>query len=59
MWNHIQQENKDIMQFVKDNQQKITTVENSQELCKVLGIAQPYTNIRNYTTNDIKVYVYL
>lgn len=57
MWNHIQQQNKDIMQFVKDNQENITNATNSQELCRSLGLTLPNT-VKDYALNDIKVYVY-
>lgn len=59
MWNHIQKQNKDIMQFVKDNQSKIVSVVDSQQLCKLLEIRLPNKSYKDYTSNDIKVYVYL
>ena len=60
MWGHIQAENKDIMQFVKDNQDRISTPKDNVDLCRSLGIGFPYPNgkLQNYQQNDIKVYLY-
>jgi hypothetical protein len=57
MWQHIQAENKDIMQFVKDHSEQVTLVKNSMELCSLLEIDHP-TYINYYKEKDVKVYVY-
>ena len=60
MWAHIQSENRDIMQFIKDNTDRITTVKDNVDLCRLLEISFPDTKgrIHNYADKDIKVYVY-
>jgi len=60
MWTHIQSENKDTMQFIKNNQDSITCPADNVDLCKALNISFPDTKgrIHNYEQNDIKVYVY-
>jgi len=60
MWEHIQAENKDIMQFVKDNSDRISTPKDNVDLCRSLGIGFPYPNgkLQNYQQKDIKVYLY-
>ena len=59
MWIHIQNENKDIMQFVKNNRERITKIQNSFALCKECGIEFPLT-VPTYVfgEKDIKVYLY-
>ena len=59
MWIHIQNENKDIMQFVKNNRERITKIQNSFALCKECGIEFPET-VPTYVfgEKDIKVYLY-
>jgi len=59
MWNHIQKQNKDIMQFIKDNQSKVVNVVDSLQLCELLKISFSKKSYKDYTSNDIKVYVYL
>ena len=60
MWSHIQSENRDIMQFVKDKQEQITCPVDNVDLCRALNISFPDTKgrIHNYEQNDIKVYLY-
>ena len=60
MWQHIQDENKDIMQFVKDNKDRIQSAKDNVDLCRMLKINFPDTKgrIHNYEQKDIKVYVY-
>lgn len=59
MWTHIQKENKDIIEFLKLNESKITNPKNNVELCKELNIEYPTnTKVHDYTEKDIKVYVY-
>jgi len=57
MWQHIQNENNDIMEFVHKNKDKIVSVESNHALCDRLGIAKPTTH-HHYKPNDIKVYLY-
>ena len=61
MWEHIRDENRDIMQFVKDNKDRITSPKNNIELCKSLNIAPPrgeHQNFHEYQPKDIQVYLY-
>tara|TARA_Y100000592_G_scaffold58363_1_gene91410 strand:+ start:261 stop:845 length:585 start_codon:yes stop_codon:yes gene_type:complete len=60
MWMHIQNENKDIMQFVKDNEKNISCPADNVDLCRELKISFPDTKgrIHNYAQKDIKVYLY-
>ena len=59
MWLHIQHQNANIMQFVKDNNHRITTPKDNIELCQQLEITFPTdTDTHNYLQKDIKVYVY-
>ena len=60
MWTHIQSENKDTMQFIKNNQDRITCPADNVDLCRALNISFPDTKgrIHNYEQNDIKVYLY-
>ena len=60
MWEHIQAENKDIMQFVKDNPDRISTPKDNRDLCRSLGIGfpSPGGTLHNYQQKDIKVYLY-
>ena len=59
MWTHIQNENKDIMDFVKDNSERITSPKDNAELCKELNIMYPKnTSKHDYMERDIKIYLY-
>ena len=59
MFEHIQAENKDIMQFLNNNKQRVTKVLNNVDLCRLLDIKFPNTNeLHDYNQKDITVYVY-
>lgn len=60
MWTHIQNQNKDIMQFIKDHNDRTHTIKDNVDLCRILDIEFPDTKgrIDNYEHRDIKVYVY-
>jgi hypothetical protein len=60
MWGHIQSENKDTMQFIRDNKDRITKVKDNVDLCRLLEISFPDTKgrIHNYAQKGIEVYVY-
>ncbi len=59
MWQHIQKQNNDIMNFVKKYEQQIKTPSNNFELCELLSIDSSHiTREHNYKEKDIKVYVY-
>ena len=60
MWSNIQSENKDIMQFVRDNTDRITSPVDNVDLCRALEISFPDSKgrIHNYAQKDIKVYLY-
>jgi len=60
MWQHIQKQNTDIMQFIKDNRDRILSCNDNVDLCRALNITFPDTKgrIHNYEHKDIKVYVY-
>ena len=61
MWEHIQAENRDTMQFIKDNKDRIKRARNNVELCKMLDIKSPrgeHQNLHEYQPKGIQVYVY-
>ena len=59
MWEHIQSENNDIMQFIKSNRQRITSIKNSFVLCKECEISFPKNKpALVFGEKDIKVYLY-
>jgi|TARA_E500000178_G_C16579499_1_gene555393 hypothetical protein len=60
MWVHIQNENKDMMQFIKDNKDKIHKPKDNVDLCRLLEISFPDTKgrIHNYADKGVQVYVY-
>jgi hypothetical protein len=60
MWDHIQAENRDTMQFIKDNRDRIHKPCDNVDLCRLLGIKFPNTKsrIHNYAQKGIQVYVY-
>ena len=60
MWEHIQAENKDTMQFIHDNSAKISRVKDNVELCKLLKISFPKkdSKIHTYAEKGIQLYVY-
>ena len=57
MWFHIQEQNKDIMEFCKNNWNRIKKVKNNIELAHELEI-QYLGEEHNYKQKDIQVYVY-
>lgn len=57
MWFHIQEQNKDIMNFCKNNWNRIKKVKNNIELANELEI-QYLGDEHNYKQKDIQVYVY-
>jgi hypothetical protein len=57
MWLEIQLQNKDILNFCKNNKDRIKRVYDNHQLCDQLSIA-PVTVTHDYTAKDIKVYVY-
>ena len=62
IWFHIQEQNRDIMQFVKDNEKSITTLEDNYDLLEVLKLSESEPkdfSYRSYSNEDIKVYVWL
>jgi hypothetical protein len=61
MWEHIQAENRDIMNFIHTNKDRVTSVENNIELCKTIKIAPPkgeHQNFHDYHSKGIQVYLY-
>jgi hypothetical protein len=59
MWDHIQAENRDTMQFIKDNKDRITKPKDNVDLCRLLGISFPNKGrLHNYAQKGIQVYVY-
>jgi hypothetical protein len=59
MWQHIQQQNKDIQNFIKNNPNRIQQVDSNIALCQLLNINfQSNETGHIYKQKDIKVYVY-
>ena len=58
MWLEIQNQNRDILQFCKNNKDRITRIYNTEELCKILNIDTKNTEPHDYRQKDIQVYVY-
>jgi hypothetical protein len=59
MWQHIQQQNKDIQNFIKNNSKRIQQVDSNIALCRLLDINfQSNETGHIYKQKDIKVYVY-
>ena len=60
MWKHIQAENNATLNFIQQNESRITAIKDNLELCSLLNIAYPKdTPIHNYNEKDIKVYFYI
>jgi len=57
MWFHIQEQNKEIMEFCKNNWNRIKKVKDNGELAKELEI-QYSGEKHDYKQKDIQVYVY-
>ena len=59
MWEHIQAENRDTMQFIKDNKDRITKPKDNVDLCRLLGVSFPNKGrLHNYAQRGIQIYVY-
>jgi hypothetical protein len=59
MWQHIQRQNKDIQNFIKNNPNRIQQVDSNIALCRLLDIDfQSNETGHIYKQKDIKVYVY-
>ena len=59
MWEHIQAENRDTMQFIKDNKDRITQPKDNVDLCRLLEISFPNKGrLHNYAQKGIQIYVY-
>ena len=58
MWLEIQNQNRDILQFCKNNKDRITRVYNTEGLCRLLNIDTRNTEPHDYRQKDIQVYVY-
>jgi hypothetical protein len=59
MWLQIKRQNRDIMDFIWDNKENITEVNNNYELCDALNITNIGAgSLLGYMLKDIKVYVY-
>jgi len=59
MWQHIQRQNKDIQNFIKNNLNRIQQVDSNIALCRSLDINfQSNETGHIYKQKDIKVYVY-
>ena len=60
MWWHIQEQNREIMDFIRNNEKNITTLEDNFDLLEILKISEPKDfSYRLYSNEDIKVYVWL
>lgn len=57
MWTEIQLQNRDTMNFCKNNKDRIKRVHNNHQLCDQLSIT-PVIDTHDYTAKDIQVYVY-
>jgi hypothetical protein len=68
MWKQIIKQNRDIMDFIQNNKNRITRLENNYDLCKFLNIstnglqpideAQTQNAFYDYKHRDVIVYVY-
>ena len=60
MWQHIQRQNSDIQNFIKNNSNRIQQVYNNTALCRLLNINfQSNKAVHIYKQKDIQVYVYV
>ncbi len=57
MFWHIQEQNTEIMSFIKKNWSRVTKVKNNLELAKILDINY-MGDLHDYKQKDIQVYVY-
>lgn len=59
MWYHIEQENKDILDFVSEHECDCLSPKNNVELCDMLNISHPVdTPLHDYGNKDIKIWLY-
>lgn len=59
MWTHIRNENRDIMNFIKENMDRISKPKDCVDLCSLLNISCGCGDIKlNFAEKDIAVYVY-
>lgn len=56
---HIQDQNNDIMQFVKENEKNIIKPKDNFDLCELLKIDHLDKPVKEYRDKDIDVYVWL
>ena len=60
MWCEITSQNTKIMQFVKDNEQSISRIQDTYDLCSILNIREPKDlKWREYSDDNIQLYVWL
>ena len=60
MWCEITSQNTKIMQFVKDNEQSISRIQDTYDLCSILNIKEPKDlKWREYSDDNIQLYVWL
>ena len=60
MWCEITSQNTKIMQFVKDNEQSISRIQDTYELCSILNIKEHKDlKWREYSDDNIQLYVWL
>jgi len=60
MWQHIQRQNRDIQNFIKNNSNRIQQVDSNIALCQLLDINFQSNEAGHiYKQKDIKVYVYI
>ena len=60
MWCEITSQNTKIMQFVKDNEQSISRIQDTYDLCSILNIRDPKDlKWREYSDDNIQLYVWL
>lgn len=59
MWEQIKLQNRDILDFLNNNNTRISRIQNNLELCNVLGITSDgVTSEHQYFEKDVHVYVY-
>jgi len=59
MWQHIQRQNSDIQNFIKNNLNRVQQVDSNIDLCRLLNINfQSNESGHIYKHKDIRVYVY-
>ena len=60
MWCEITSQNTKIMQFVKDNEQSISRIQDTYDLCSILNVREPKDlKWREYSDDNIQLYVWL